>query len=100
MTAGAVSLPALLGAQSVKGKGWKPSVFTPEQNAAVVALTEAIIPSTDTTGAKQAEVNRYIDLLLHDGPAGERERFLSGLRWLEEYSKKNLSSCIYYPTEI
>jgi hypothetical protein len=90
ITAGAVALPALLSAQQTKGKAWKPSVFTPEQNATVITLTDLIIPATDTPGAKEAEVNRYIDLLLHDGPATERERFLSGLQWLDEYaSKKN-----------
>lgn len=83
-----VMLPSMLIAQTPKGKAWSPLVFTREQDAAVVALTEIIIPATDTPGAKQAEVNRYIDLLLHDGPAGERERFLAGLQWLEEYSTK------------
>jgi len=81
-------LPSLLSAQMPKGKAWKPSVFTPEQDAAVVALTEIIIPTTDTPGAKQAEVNRYIDLLLHDGPASERERFVAGLQWLDGYATK------------
>src|SRR3954471_13714014 len=81
-------LPSLLSAQVTKVKAWKPSVFTPEQDAAVVALTDIIIPATDTPGAKQAEVNRYIDLLLHDGPASERERFVAGLQWLNEYATK------------
>ncbi len=83
-----VILPSMLTAQTPKGKAWSPSVFTREQDAAVVALTEIIIPTTDTPGAKQAEVNRYIDLLLHDGPAGERERFLAGLEWFEAYCTK------------
>lgn len=88
VTAGAVVLPALLSAQMPKGKAWKPSVFTPDQDAAVVALTEIVIPTTDTPGAKQAEVNRYIDLLLHDGPASERERFVAGLQWFDDYAAK------------
>ena len=82
-------LPSLLSAQRPKGKIWKPSVFTAEQDAALVALTEIIIPATDTPGAKQAEVNRYIDLLLRDGPASERERFTAGLEWLDGYATKN-----------
>jgi hypothetical protein len=88
VTAGAVVLPSLLSAQTPKGKTWKPSVFTSEQDAAVVSLTEIVIPTTDTPGAKQAGVNRYIDLLLHDGPASERERFVAGLEWLDDYATK------------
>ena len=84
----AAVMPTMLSAQMPQGKAWKPSVFTTAQDAAVVALTEIIIPATDTPGAREAQVNRYIDLLLHDGPASERERFLAGLRWLDEYSTK------------
>ena len=35
-------------------------------------------------GAKQAEGNRYIDLFLHDGPAGDRERFVAGPLWHDD----------------
>ena len=84
----AAVMPAMLSAQMPQGKAWKPSVFTNAQDAVVVALTEIIIPATDTPGAREAQVNRYIDLFLHDGPASERERFLAGLRWLDEYSTK------------
>lgn len=67
---------------------WKPQVFTPQQNETVVALTEAIIPTTDTPGAKAAKVNQYIDLFLAAGPASERQRFLTGLDWLESYTTR------------
>lgn len=65
---------------------WKPSLFTAHQNETVIALVDLIIPQTDTPGAKAALVNRYMDLLLKDGPATERERFLAGLKWLDEES--------------
>jgi hypothetical protein len=94
-----VAVPALVSAQqhdqSAPGKNtaakkaeWKPSVFTAAQNTTVIALTERIIPATDTPGAKEAGVNRYIDLFLHDGPAAERTRFLNGLTWVDEYATK------------
>ena len=67
---------------------WKPSVLSPEQNELVVTLTELIIPATDTPGAKAAHVNRYIDLFLGETPAPERERFFTGLKWLDDYSRK------------
>jgi hypothetical protein len=62
---------------------WKPAVFDAHQNETVVVLTELIIPATDTPGAKAALVNRYIDLLLADGPPTERARFLEGLAFLD-----------------
>jgi hypothetical protein len=54
-----------------------------QQNETVIALIDQIIPATDTPGAKAAQVNRYMDLLLKDGPAVERERFMKGLSWFE-----------------
>ncbi|HBY60872.1 MAG TPA: hypothetical protein DEH78_13700, partial [Solibacterales bacterium] len=65
---------------------WKPQVFDAHQNETVVVLTELIIPATDTPGAKAALVNRYLDLLLADGPAPQRESFLAGLAWLDGYA--------------
>jgi len=65
---------------------WKPQVLDTHQNETVVALTELIIPATDTPGAKAALVNRYIDLLLKDGPVSERDRFLQGLGFLDSYA--------------
>ena len=67
---------------------WKPAVFTAQQNDTVVALIDLIIPATDTPGAKAAQVNRYIDLLLQAGPAAERDRFLRGLKVLDEESTR------------
>jgi hypothetical protein len=67
---------------------WKPSLFTAHQNETVIALTDLIIPATDTPGAKAALVNRYMDLLLKDGSSTERDRFLAGLKWLDEESQR------------
>ena len=62
---------------------WTPQLFDAHQNETVVALTERIIPATDTPGAKAALVNRHLDRLLHDGPAADQERFIQGLAWLD-----------------
>lgn len=82
IAAGAVASHQALGQAPV----WKPQILDAHQNETVVALTEAIIPATDTPGAKAANVNRYIDLLLADGPVAERHRFLEGLAFLDSYS--------------
>jgi gluconate 2-dehydrogenase gamma chain len=65
---------------------WTPAVFTARQNDAVIALTELIIPATDTPGAKATLVNRFIDRVLADAPASQREAFLRGLAWIDTTS--------------
>ena len=86
------ALPILGQAQQTARAAWKPKAFNAHQNETVVALAELIIPATDTPGAKAALVNRHIDLLLADGPETERERFLSGLAWLDDYAVRNYGS--------
>jgi hypothetical protein len=65
---------------------WKPEFFTAHENATVIAVTELIIPETDTPGAKAALVNRYMDKLLQVDPPELQERFRSGVRALDELS--------------
>ena len=72
--------------QAASAPDWKPSVFDDHQNQTVIALTELIIPRTDTPGAKDALVNRYIDLLLRDGEEQARVHFLTGLNWIDGYA--------------
>jgi len=66
---------------------WKPKVLTPQQNSTVITISELIIPQTETPGAKAANVNRFIDDVLSDGPAGERTKFLAGLTALDERAR-------------
>ena len=63
---------------------WSPSALTPRQNEAVIALSELIIPATDTPGAKAALVNRFIDHVLSTAEAAERSEFIRGLAWLDD----------------
>jgi Gluconate 2-dehydrogenase subunit 3 len=54
--------------------------LNPHQNATVMAISEIIIPETDTPGAKAVRVNEFIDLILTDWyHDDERQRFLTGL---------------------
>lgn len=75
----AVSYPLVAQTTAV----WKPILFDDHQNETVIALTELIIPATDTPGAKAAMVNRHLDKALYDGPAEQQERFLAGLAMLD-----------------
>jgi hypothetical protein len=66
---------------------WTPRTLTAPQNDLVVALTELIIPATDTPGAKAARVNRFVDQVLTDAPAEVRGSFTRGLTWLDARSR-------------
>lgn len=65
---------------------WTPLLFDEHQNQTVVALTELVIPETDTPGAKAAKVNEYIDLMLHDVDPDKGHDFLKGLGWLDGHA--------------
>lgn len=67
---------------------WTPKVLSAPQNETLVAVTEAIIPETDTPGAKAAQVNQYIDDVLGAASAEERNRFVEGLDWLDRHSRE------------
>jgi hypothetical protein len=69
---------------AIAAQDWTPKVLNPRQNEMVIALTELIIPETDTPGAKAARVNRFIDTVLNGAPASNRESFLRGLAWVDE----------------
>ncbi len=77
--------PAPAAAQAAAAE-WKPLLLDPHQNDTVVALTELIIPATDTPGAKAAKVNEYIDLMLHDVATDKGHGFLKGLGWLDGHA--------------
>ena len=48
-------------------RDWEPRVLSAEQARTVDVLSELIIPRTDTPGARDANVYRYIDLMLEQG---------------------------------
>lgn len=88
LIAGALTVPSLALAQQTN---WSPLTFDAHQNNTVVALCDIIIPKTDTPGAKEANVNRYIDLIITDGVDAQRTQFLDGLGWLDNYSVNKFS---------
>ncbi len=77
---------AAAAAEAGETETWKPLLFDTHQNQTVVALTDLIIPATDTPGASAANVNAYIDLVLNDGEPEPRNTFLQGLGWLDGYA--------------
>jgi gluconate 2-dehydrogenase gamma chain len=71
------AVPAEAGAQ------WNPLFFDAHQNATLIALTDLIIPATDTPGAKEAQVNRVIDLFLNEEESDTQQEFMEGLAWID-----------------
>lgn len=60
--------------------GSKPSILSAPQLDIVSAVSEIMIPRTDTPGAIEVGVPGFIDLMLKDVyTQGDRERYLSGL---------------------
>lgn len=71
---------------------WTPSTMTRDQAEIVAEVCERIIPATDTPGAKDALVHRYIDeFLTNIASPEEREVFTKGLQNLQDRSFLKLS---------
>ena len=70
---------------------YTPLFFEPEEFSAVEALTELIIPTDQSPGAKQAQVARYIDFLVSAAseynPALQHE-WTDGLQLLDRLSRE------------
>jgi hypothetical protein len=71
------------GVSPIPDAAWKPLFFDAHQNTTVIALTDLIIPDTDTPGARAAQVNRVIDLFLNEEDAETQQKFLEGLAWID-----------------
>jgi gluconate 2-dehydrogenase gamma chain len=81
---GTVSASAILATQKgysvTTPAGRKPSILTPPQMSIVSAVSEILIPRTDTPGAIDVGVPRFIDLMLEDVcTQKDREHYLAGL---------------------
>jgi hypothetical protein len=74
-------------ATTPQGGAWTPAVLSPQQFDTVGTLVELIIPTTDTPGAKTALVDRYVDGVLSTANPATRDRFLSGLSWIDARSR-------------
>ena len=69
--------------------GYAIRTLNPHQNSTVIAMTDLIIPETDTPGAKAAKVNEFIDLILTEWATDEeRTNFLQGLADVDKQSNE------------
>ena len=67
---------------------WKPVFLNDHQNKTLIALSDVIIPATDTPGAKEALANRFLDLFLSVQPAHLQEQFVDDLAFLDSESQR------------
>lgn len=59
---------------------WAPRFFTETESETLAYLAEAIIPKTDTPGALDAKVHRYLDVMADEVfPKEQSEKFQQGL---------------------
>lgn len=91
---------------------WAPVFLNTQQNETLLALSETIIPATDTPGAKDAYVNRFLDLVMSALPPQTQREFLDSLAWfdtgatarykatfvnLSDQEKQNLLNLVAWP---
>lgn len=92
IVAGVVSLTATQ-RELLAQRDWEPQVLSAEQSRTVDIVSELIIPRTETPGARDAKVHRYIDLMLDQGLLeDERDAFLAGLTALDERCQREFAS--------
>lgn len=70
---------------------WKAVFLNDHQNETLIALSDVIIPSTDTPGATAALVNRYLDLLLSVQPVEFQTQFVAGLAFIDTESQRQFA---------
>src|SRR5258705_1529166 len=76
------------GSKFLTNPDWKAAFLNDQQNETLIALSDVIIPATDTPGAKDALVNRYIDLLLSMQPPEFQREFVDALAFIDGESQK------------
>jgi hypothetical protein len=76
--------------------GWKPLFLDEHQNETLIVLSDLIIPATDTPGAKEALVNRYIDLVLAAETPETKRAFLNSLGYLDGESMRRFKAAFRF----
>jgi gluconate 2-dehydrogenase gamma chain len=90
MLGGEVVMPLAraLASDAMPGFSASQAQFTPDQRALVSAISDRIIPATDTPGATAAGVPAFMEMMLADWYApGDRDDFMNGLGMVEGYAR-------------
>jgi hypothetical protein len=74
-------------ALQIKPSEYHPQFFSPPEYAMIERLSEIIIPSDQTPGAKEAGVAEFIDFMVANDPE-QQYPFRTGLVWLNSHSER------------
>jgi glucoside 3-dehydrogenase (cytochrome c) hitch-hiker subunit len=77
---------------------WKPLFLDEHQNETLIVLSDLIIPATGTPGAKEALVNRYIDMVLAAERPEAQRTFLNALGYIDGESIRQYKKAFRYLT--
>ena len=80
----------------LKVANWKPVFLDEHQNETLIILSDLIIPATDTPGAKEALVNRYIDLVMAAETHENQKCFLGNLAYIDGESMRKYKNTFRY----
>ena len=95
--AAAVERPANFDASKELAKAdWKPVFFDEHQDRTITVLSELIIPATDTPGAKEALVNRFLDAVLAMEKQETQREFLASLAYIDGESLRQYQRAFVY----
>jgi len=75
-------------ALEIKPAEYRPQFFTRAEYASVERLTEIIIPTDATPGAKEAGVAEFIDFVVASDPEAQYG-FRTGLTWLDAFAEES-----------
>ena len=85
---------ATVAAAAQTATAWKPKILNPHQLRTVGVLSDLIIPKTDTPGAMDVHVDRFIDIVLSEAKPAERDPFIAGLAWMDARAR------VLYKTDV
>lgn len=77
-------------AEALTADAYAPRALTPAQLEQVATIADAIIPRTDTPGARDAGVHRFIDTMLAEYyTSAERDHFVTGLADVQQRARQS-----------
>src|ERR1700724_377892 len=75
--------------EQIQPTQYQPQFFSAKEYALVARLTDLIIPSDETPGAREAGVAEFVDFMIaHDHD--QQYKFRTGLTWMNAHSERTL----------
>lgn len=88
--AGSSLAGVLNGCKADTSTGWKPAFFSELQLLDIAEIAETILPKTDTPGAKDVQVERFVDAMLHEFlSSAEQKHFMNGYKAFSTLCKQS-----------